>query len=78
MSLDHYEHTQTGGILLIIGGSVALFVLARVSPFAFGIVLLVFLGFGALTVSVDHSHITIRFGVRQPSAMPIEPPATSR
>ena len=63
MSLNHYEHTQTGGILLIVGGSVALFFLARVSPFAFGIVLLVFLGFGALAVSIDHSHIVIRFGV---------------
>ena len=63
MSLNHYEHTQTGGILLIVGGSVALFFLARVSPFAFGIVLLVCLGFGALAVSVDHSHIVIRFGV---------------
>ena len=63
MSLNHYEHTQTGGILLIVGGSVGLLFLARVSPFAFFIVFLVLLGFGALTVSVDHSHVTIRFGV---------------
>jgi len=63
VSLNHYEHTQTGGLLLIVGGTVWLFFLARVSPFAFGTLLIALLGFGALTVSVDHSRITVRFGI---------------
>ena len=59
----HYEHTQTGGMWLIGGGSVALLFLARESLFALGIVLLVLLAFSALAVSVDHSQITVRFGI---------------
>ena len=63
MSLNHYEHSQTGGLLLIVGGIVGLFFLARVSPFAFGTLFIALLGFGALTVSVDHSRIEVRFGI---------------
>ena len=63
VSLNHYEHSQTGGLLLIVGGIVGLFFLARVSPFAFGTLFIALLGFGALTVSVDHSRIEVRFGI---------------
>ena len=68
---SHYEHTQTGGMWLIGGGSVVLLFLGneartlrpRESLFLLGIVLLVLLAFSALTVSVDHSQITVRFGI---------------
>jgi len=59
-----YTHTQRGSLWLIVGGSALLFFLARVAVVAVGPVLLLLLGFGALTVSVDASEITIRFGVR--------------
>ena len=59
-----YTHTQRGSLWLIVGGSALLFFLARVAVVAVGPVLLLLLGFGALTVSVDASEITLRCGVR--------------
>lgn len=70
--MEHYGHTQTGtviltGIAMAATASTSSLLLADLGTLALLVVVilsLLALGFGALTISVDRTNVTLRFGVQ--------------
>ena len=60
---DGYEHSQTAWLIVMVGGNVALLLVVLRAPFWSGFVALWVCAFTALTVSVDQSLVTLRFGL---------------